>query len=52
MNESIITCSTVRTEIKLTESLSTPRIESTAGVFGYLQGIAGKMLPEIQRKDH
>lgn len=44
MNDPIITCPTVRTEINLTS-------ESTAGIYGYFQGIAGKMLLKIAGKD-
>jgi hypothetical protein len=51
MNEPIITCPNVRTEIKLTDSLPAPLIESTAGTFGYLQGIGGKTPLEFEEKD-
>ena len=43
MTEPTIQCPNCKTEIKLTES--------TAGVYGDLQGIAGRTLPEIDGLD-
>ena len=62
MTEPTITCPKCKEEIKLTESLAAPLIESTrrefeerlakvqtmVGMYGDFQGIAGKTLQEIE----